>query len=108
MLARFRQSSCREKGSTAAADRQVFIRRGRCYSCFNLVAELWLLLLLLLSVVALVTLVVVYAATSVETAIKDAVNNGRNEMCDENSILVPQDHFQHYSGNLNNRQFWGG
>ena len=47
--------------------------------CFNLVAELWLLLLL--SVVALVTFVVVFAPTSVETAIKDAVNSGRDEMC---------------------------
>ena len=80
-LARFRQSSSRTKGVEAARDRQVFMRRGRCDSCFNLVAELWLLLLL--SVVALVTLVVVYAPTSVETAIKDAVSNGWTEMCEK-------------------------
>ena len=49
--------------------------------CFNLVAELWLLLLL--SVVALVTFVVAFAPTSVETAIKDAVNNGWTEMCEK-------------------------
>ena len=83
-LATFRRSSVMENGREAAADRQVFIRMNRCGMCFNLVAELWLLLLL--SVVALGTFVVVFAPTSVETAFEDAVNNGWTEMCEKVSI----------------------
>ena len=79
--ASFRRSGASEKGREAARDKQVFLRKGRCDMCFNLVAELWLLLLL--SVVALVTFVVAFAPTSVETAIKDAVNNGWTEMCEK-------------------------